>query len=299
MLDQDQFSKLKTLITNNQEIYLILRPNPRIDYLASATSLYLALQSTKKRVLLLSPEKIESNKQQLSAIDLIENKIANKNLTIQLDYDENVIDKISYNIGEKEKKFYLNITPKKGFKPLDYKKVEYYYSGVAADLIICFGIKEFQELGQLYKGFEDLYENTPIITFNSFISELGSLNFSSTNNVCLTELMTELLLQLDLISSAEIATNLLRGIEEESQQFSHNMMNADSFELIAKLLRLGATRFNLTNFLLKQQNIKTNSKDKAAIQPSNNFSQKDTQRTTSSPKTEIGSLHYQPSQFRR
>jgi hypothetical protein len=178
----------------------------------------------------------------LAGVQDLNTQLGKQNLVIEFDYEESAVDKVSYHIGEESGKFYLTIKPKKGSKPLDKSRVDFTYAGADADLIFLVGVHDLETLDQLYFGYEPLYENAFVVTLNSFKPELGNVQIDLSGGSSLSESLVGLLTGLEIPVTEEMATNLLRGIEQATDNLQSFAASADTFEVVAKLLRSGARR---------------------------------------------------------
>ncbi len=167
------------------------------------------------------------------------------------------------------KKFYLTIKPKKGFSPLSDKNVEFSYTGAEADLVIVIGVNELDSLGEFYFGYENLYNQAAIVSINKYETEFGNIKFDASQLSCYSEFVFQLISSLDLFVSSESATNLLRGISEETNNFSSFSTTANTFEVVAKLMRAGARRISGNKNAVSQAFVKDKdqAKDQDNVQP--------------------------------
>jgi nanoRNase/pAp phosphatase (c-di-AMP/oligoRNAs hydrolase) len=242
MWDQSKSDQIKSLISTANSILIVVGDNPNYDQLISAASLNLALADLGKNVLLLSPNKISNKHDNIIGIDAFKHELGNQNLVIGLDYKPESVDKVSYHIGEESNKFYLTIKPKKGFPSLDSSNVEYFYSGAEADLVFLIAVHQYDSLDSLYYGFESLYEGASVVTIHKFEPEIGNVNIDVSDFTCMSEAMMVLMEEMKIKISADIATNIFMGIEQSSKCFSSMNVTADTFEIAADLLKLGARR---------------------------------------------------------
>lgn len=282
MFTSDQLTHLKELTQSAQSILVINPPNPTLDQAAAASALATGLQTLGKQVLLLAPEiKAEA----LSALEQqpdFRSEMGNKDLSISFAYRPEAIDKVSYHIDEQQQRFYLVIKPQKGQAPLDTTSVEYEYTGAEADLIFLVGVQSYESLGQLYEGYEQLFQTSTVVTLNSYEPEFGTLKISAAELSGLSELTAQLLLALEVQVDEGNATNLLAAIEAKTDRLQSFSTTADTFQLVAELLRRGARRKRVNT---------------ATIKPSGNFSQalampKKTNGLV--PKKKKGGLDHQP-----
>ena len=239
MIALEQVSSLKEYLQTAQSVLVILSSKPTNDQLAVASALYLGLINLNKEVGFYAPKKIEGS---FAGLQNIQTELGKQNLIVEFDYHEDAVDKVSYHIGEETNKFYLTIKPQKGKKPLDKNSVNFTYAGADADLVFLVGVHDLEDLGQLYFGYESLYENAFVVTLNSFQPELGTVQIDLSGTSSLSESLVGLLDSLEIPINEEMATDLLRGIETNTQNLQSFSANAETFEIVAKLLRSGGRR---------------------------------------------------------
>ncbi len=244
MLSSDHLSTAKELIDSANQVLIIFPEAAKRDLVWAAVSLAKSLESQDKKCRLLSPQAGAFNYLQSTTVL---SELGNKDLRITFPYTQDLVDKVSYSIDEGQQLFHLVIQPKSGSSPLDTTKVSYDYIGAQADLIITLGVKSLESLDQLYDGYESLYESTPIITVSNFEPSFGTLKLDTSDVSSYCEGTFRLLDSLTYPISSESATLLLAGIEQETQMFHSSTASAETFECIAKLLRMGARRAHSNN----------------------------------------------------
>lgn len=240
MIALEHIASLKEYLQTAKTILVIVGPKPTDDQLAVASALTSGLAMMGKDVGLYSP-KHHSDKA-VSNASHISTELGKQNLVVEFDYDENAVDKVSYHIGEETRKFYLTIKPRKGYKPLDTSAVNFSYIGTDADLVFLVGVHDLESLNQLYFGYESLYENAFLVTLHSFKPELGTVQFDLSSGSSLSESFVDLLEGLEIGITEDMATDLLYGIEQVTNNLQSLTVTAETFEVVAKLLRAGAKR---------------------------------------------------------
>ncbi|MBU0978705.1 MAG: hypothetical protein ABIJ03_01840 [Patescibacteria group bacterium] len=270
MIDDSQLNHLKNLIVSAQNIIIVIGVEASFDQSAAGLALAQVLSATRrendqltanpglesgsdaqekpvadsnhhKQIRLASP-KPRLDTPQLTGLDMMSQELGHQSLTISFEYSEEKVDKISYHIGEEAGKFYLTVKPKVGVEPLDPKTVEYSLTGAEADLLILFGVSELDKLNQLYFGYEELYRNTPLVSFHVFETDFGTVKIDTSTFSSTAEAVYELLSHLGLDTSSDVATNLLAGIEQATNCFQSRTTNAETFAVVADLLKKGARR---------------------------------------------------------
>ena len=273
MIDQNQISRLLEFLSGSEQIFFLFSKNQQPDLILSILANYLffedlvSLNKSKlklKKAVVFSPNKysnclkqfseVETYLKQNNLLSIIQHDLGRENLLITFPYKKNQVDKVSYHIDDKAKRFYLSIKPKKGVAPLSQKEVEFSYTGSSADLLILFGVNDLEDLKELYFAHEELYQNTSLVTVNTFLPDFGTLNLDISGSIGYGEATFYLLksltnfLDIELSSFThieQITTLLLTGISLKTDQFSSKQMTANSFLAVAELLQLGAQRLEL------------------------------------------------------
>ena len=246
MIDQNVIQNLQELIGKINSVFVVLDVNSKPDQVAAGVSFYLALKNLGKDATLFSAEDL-SKKYDFFGINEIKTELGKQNLVVSFDYSEEKVDKVSYHIGEESGKFYLTVKPKKGVAPLDSSSVEFSYSGAETDLIVLFGVHDFENLDQLYFGYESLYQDIPLVVVHHFDPNIGGWVVDTSGNVDAAETMVGLIESLGATITPEMATNLLNSIENSTKFFSSLSTTAETFETVAKLIRAGARRSKLNS----------------------------------------------------
>ncbi|NCO12485.1 MAG: hypothetical protein COZ34_03300 [Candidatus Pacebacteria bacterium CG_4_10_14_3_um_filter_34_15] len=270
MIDKRKLELFKEIFDRSQSILIIYSQNATRDQLFAAASFYASLKSTSnKSTKLLCSKDLSKEQSDIAYLEEAQSEIGHENLCIGLDYLENSVDKVSYHVSEETKKFYLTIKPKKGFAPLSKENIDFSYTGAEADLIILVGVDELDSLGKLYFGYENLFNTATLVNINTYETEFGNFKFDISGASSFSEFIFQVLYELQIPIDPESATNLLTGINEETNNFSSFSATADTFYVISKLMKAGARR--ITKKLKKQQGEQLTNVDKkvAAEVPKN------------------------------
>jgi len=275
VIDQNQVQRLLEFLSVSRKVGILFANTQQQELLLAILAIYLflndlsSLKRTKVNLIklnLFSPAKIEKSfksqsnlkkylkQNQLLAIS--QQDLGKDNLLISFPYQPAQVDKVSYHIGENDQRFYLTIKPQAGSAPLNYQEVNFSYTGSSADLLVLIGVNELEDLQDLYANYRQLYQNTPIITINSFLPDFGTLNLDISGSSGYGEAFFYLIKSLanlleinltDLPKIKQIATLLFASIEQKTNQFTSSIMTADSFLAVAELLKLGAERLENTS----------------------------------------------------
>ena len=237
LFDLSQFSGK---IQQSDIILIILNESPSFDEQLAAASLYLALKQHNKKASLLGVKKIDNPT--ISGLDQLKTDVANKNLVISFDYKEAAVHNVSYHIDDKNNKFHLTIKPQPGHDPLNKDAVNVEYAGADSDLVVLFGVERLDDLGQLYTGYENLYQDANLMSISDFQPNFSASHLDSSVFSSYSEAVFHLLKNAEISFNSEVATNLLAGIQHKTNNFIDPTASADTFEAVANLLRAGAHR---------------------------------------------------------
>jgi hypothetical protein len=231
----------KSVVDSANSILILLPTNPDFDQVASGLSLYLSLIGGKNiQIAASSPVTVEFNR--LVGVNKIATELGNKNLVISLyDYKAEDIERVSYDIENGQ--FRLTVIPKPGVAAPPREQVKLTYTGVSADLIILVGgtsekyfpaifSKDLVDAKLIHVGNRSL-DSDPARGIISFVTPAPSLS----------EVVFSLINEFNLTMDPDIATNLLMGIEQATDNFRSPETNAQTFEMVAALMRAGGRRF--------------------------------------------------------
>ena len=289
MIDQNQTTRLLEFLALSPKVFLLFSSSQQLDIFLTTLACYLFFQDvaslnlkqyTLKELVIFGPKKIKQtlNKyaelsdylESQKLLSICQHDLGRENLLITFPYQAEQVDQVSYQIGDNDQRFYLNIKPKKGHLPLNYEDVEFSYVGSSADLLILFGVDDPSDLKDLYFKNKELYQNTPLISVNNFLPDFGTLNLDISGSGCYGEAVFYLIKNMaslinielnSLESIKQLATLLLASISLKTNNFSHPKMTSDSFLAVAELLQLGAQRLSLepsakANKLIKDSGLK-------------------------------------------
>lgn len=290
--------QIKELINQAKTVFVIVGPDANFDELAGASALFSGLQIADKDVKFLSPKKLKQSFD-ISNLEEIKTEVGHQNLLVSFDYSEEAVDKVSYHIGEETNKFYLTIKPKKDHEPLSADTVEFSYTGADADLVFLVGVSSLEDLEQLYFGYEKLYQDKAVVSMYEYPTGFGTVQLDISEVVGYSELVAQLMSETELHIDGKSATHLLAGIEKESRGFKSLTTTADTFEVVARLLRSGAERteekmVDSASQRTNEESAKKGKSQEISIKQGKNRSKNNHQDKSQKNITSQGSLNYQP-----
>ena len=239
--NQNTLGRIQEITTKCRSAVIVIPPNPSIDAIAASTSLYLALNKMGKTVSIACSQKVQSD---LVASDKIQNIIGagGDSLMVSFPYTDGAIDKVDYNIqGES---FNLVVTPRPGFQKLDPNQVKFSYTGGLVDVIFVIDSPTLNSLGTIYTENQNQFNGKDIINIDRHLTNAyyGTVNYVNKTISSISELILSILQTLGTEIDRDMATNLYAGSAASTNNFTSYSTNAETFEHIATLLRLGAVK---------------------------------------------------------
>ncbi|MDO8610235.1 MAG: DHH family phosphoesterase [bacterium] len=239
--DQNSTTRIHEIVSKGVSGTIILPLNPSVDAIAAATALYLGLTKMGKNITLACSSKPQSD---LTVSDKIQTEFTSggDNLVVSFPYSDGAIDKVDYNIQGNV--FNLIVAPRQGFPKLNPNQVKFTYSGGLVDFIIIIDSPTLQNLGTIYTDNQQQFTGKDLINVDRHLTNafFGTVNFVNKTASSISELVLSILQGLQTEIDRDIATNLYTGISSATNNFTSYSVNADTFEHIATLLRLGAIK---------------------------------------------------------
>jgi len=231
-----------SLISSANDILILLPNKPYLDQVAAALSLYLSFNGSGKKATISCSVPMTAEFSRLVAVDKITSELGSKNLDISfINYDSNSIDKVNYDIDNGQ--FKLTISPKSGLPAPTVEQVKVGYSGISGDLVILVGganDSHFPELkNKEFQNAKIVHVGTRLLDILSIDLEVLSFARSASST---SEVVASLIKESSLVIDADISTNLLAGIEDQSKSFRGPDVTAETFALFADLLKFGGKR---------------------------------------------------------
>ncbi len=242
-------NSFKNLVESANAITILLPQNPSMDEVAAGLSFYLALRD-KKEVAVSCPTPMVVEFNRLIGVNKVSSDLGNKNLSIRFtDYEASDIERVSYDIENGQ--FKLTVIPKPGLSAPKQEQVEMNYSGLAGDTVILVGGNSADDFPALSS--KDMLSSKIIHVGTKTLATSGDkalLSFDRPASA-VSEIAYALISETGVTIDSDVSTNLLAGIEAASQGFKADGVSAETFEIVAHLLRAGGQR------LVRNQNKET------------------------------------------
>ncbi len=234
-------TNLSSILESASSILILLPVNVNFDQVAAGLSLSLALGEEKDvSVSCPTPMRVEFNR--LVGVNRVTTDLGNKNLVVRfVDYKANDIERVSYDIERGQ--FKLTVIPKPQVAPPTQEQVDFSYSGVNADAVILIGGHSGADFPALTSnelaGTQLIHIGTKSLTLAGKQPAISLARPGSSDSEVIAALIKESGFRLD----ADIATNLIIGIDEGSNHFKKGeSVTADTFQVVADLMRAGGKR---------------------------------------------------------
>src|SRR3989344_8823415 len=242
-MDNVMLEKIKDLLAKNENIGIAIGKNPGIDEMAAGLSLYLVLSEIGKKITIVCPTDPIVEVSSLVGIDKVKKSFnggANGDLTVTFPYKEGEIEKISYTLEEGK----LNILVKAGENGLSFneKDVDYNRATAAPALVFVVGTPRISDFGTAF-DMEVLKDSKVInVDYKPENQGFGDIPLLGKNSSSVCELVASFISSLSFNIDVDIASNLLAGIIDATDNFQKEATSALAFETAASLLKKGAVR---------------------------------------------------------
>jgi len=227
----------KSVIDQSRSILILLPTNPSFDQVGGGLSLFLALEG-KKDIAISCPTQMKVEFNRLVGVDKIGDEIGNKNLVLKFgDYPSENIERVSYDIENQQ--FKLTVIPKPQMEPPKKAQVEVSFSGVSADTTILIGGASAQDFPALLTN-----ELTATRIIHIGISDIQTPEGRNIISLArpassISEIMADYIKEIEGGYHPDIASNLLSGIHEGSNNFNRKEVSANTFKLAGELMAAG------------------------------------------------------------
>lgn len=241
-MDNLTFEKVKEAINKYNNIGIVVPTNPSVDKMAAALSLNLALFDMGKNTTIATPQEPLVEVSNLVGIDRVKTSLGGEggDLIVSFPYREGEIEKVSYTRDDN----FLNIVVKAGELGLGFndKDVKFTRGGATPELLFVIGAERVSDLGKLFDP--SILKDTVVVNIDNSAQNqgFGDILMVSPRLSSISESIANLMLALNFKIDADIAMNLMKGIEDATGNFQDPNTSSLAFEMAGILMRSGATR---------------------------------------------------------
>lgn len=243
-------TELKNLLPTVKNILIVLPPQADIDRLGSALALFLSLTAQGKEVYVVSEETPKVGQAYLYGIDHVRNSLpqvggGNFILTLEgvaaSDNTVPALEKLDWYGENNNLNLVFHVVPGQTFQPA---RIIPHYQGSGFNLIFVIGAVNLNALGIIYTSSAQAFSGAHIVNIDnqSANTSFGQTNVIDVNPSSVSEIMTEVITGLGLPLDADTASNLISGLFEVTGNLTGPKVTADTFMVMANLLRAGGKK---------------------------------------------------------
>lgn len=245
-----RIGELKNLLPNAKNILIALPTNSNVDKLAAGLALFLIFEQQSKQVSVVCDDSIKVAQANLFGVDHIQKNLPQTeggNLILTLegvaspDGTVPALEKLDWYAQDSNLNLVFHVLPNQAFQPV---KIVPRYSNERFDLIFVLGAANLNSLGNVYQQNQQIFSGTHIVNIDtqSENSNFGQTNILDKDVSSVSEITQNLIADLNLPLDTDIASNLLAGIFGETDNLTNAKASADTFIVIANLLRAGGKK---------------------------------------------------------
>jgi hypothetical protein len=254
MIDQQQVQNLLDVLEQSHKPVVIFPETTDMDLLVASwvfrEFLEFFLPSQNHQALLLSPvspQLPKTLKPLLDAEKVLQHLQADS-LIIEFPYQTEKIDQVFSQLSADKNHFFITVKPQAGQQPLSEDEVTFRQGSDQADAVFLFGVNDVNTLTSLGLQVESFFrsEKRPVVTFNQFLPDFGSLNIDIAAE-SYSEMLFHLMKRLLVVASGERElVEFFEGNETKTQHLQTQSATSSTFLAVAELMQYGGKRFLLT-----------------------------------------------------
>ncbi len=251
---ESQLSELIKLLPSAQSILILLPVNSTVDELAGGLALFLSLEEARKEAAIVTEGIIRVGHTNLFGVGEIQSKAPETHggdfvITLEgVAVTDNegkgsvpALEKLDYYTQGSNLNLVFKVLSGQKFEPLG---ISSHHEGKGFDLIFVIGAANFSELGSRYTSNQQLFTTAHVVNIDNWNnnSQFGTTNVVDTGASSVSEMISQILLSLNLPVNGDIATNILSGIFAATADLQKRNTGADTYEAVAQALRAGGQK---------------------------------------------------------
>ncbi len=256
-------SEIASSLSQATNVLVTVNKDPSVDQLAACIGLTLALNKEDKHAAAVFSGEVPS------VMEFLEpNKTLEKNTDSLRDFiisiDREKADKLRYKVEDSFVRIF--ITPYK--TSISENDLEFSQGDFNVDAVVALGVQERTQLDEAILAHGRILHDATIISVNNaYNSELGSLNWYNESASSLSEMVAEIIKQIDnKVFDSQIATALLTGIVAETDRFKNDKVTQKTMDMSGILISAGASP-NLVATKLEESNDSQEPEDETPPEP--------------------------------
>lgn len=249
-------TELKNLLPTAKKILIALpaSSDSDIDRLAAGLALFLSLTSQGKEVYVVCEETTTVGQAYLFGIDHIQKnlpRVGGGNMTLIFEgvaaSDNTVpaLENLDWYAENNNLNLVFHVVPGQTFQPA---RIVPHYQGSGFGLIFVIGSVSPNSLGSLYAQNAQIFSGAHLVNIDNQQANtgFGQTNVLDSNASSVSEIMEEVINGLGLSLDADTASNLISGVFATTDNLTNAKVSADTFMIIANLLRAGGKKPQVT-----------------------------------------------------
>ncbi|MGB4800744.1 MAG: hypothetical protein WBP03_04475 [Candidatus Saccharimonadales bacterium] len=243
---EDQLTQLVAKLKSSQNVLVTVSKSPSVDQLSAAIGLTLALNKLQKHATAVFSGQVPSTIEFLKPEETLEPTTDSlRDFIIAL--DKSKADKLRYRVEDEVVRIF--ITPY--HSAITEQDLDYSQGDFNVDVIVALGVHEQQDLDDAIQAHGRILHDATLTTVDiEGQSDMGAINVVNTSASSLSEIITNVVGQLDTsVFDSQIATALLTGIVAMTERFSNGRTTPETMKASATLMSAGADQQLVANEL--------------------------------------------------
>lgn len=245
-----QINEIKNKLDSVQNVLVVLPKEVSMDKLAAGLALYLSLKASGKNANIVSEALPLVSHSNLFGIGEIKNSLpkGSGNFMVHLDGVADpgandptkkvpTLEKLDWYTSDSTLNLVFHVVPGQRFEPTNIRSS---YENGGLELVFVIGAASVAELGELYIQNLGSFSQAKIINIdiNPANTNFGAVNLVGTTSATLSEVVSQVLNGVGLKTDPDIATNILTGIYEATNNLS-GVVDAETFLAVSLAMQAG------------------------------------------------------------
>jgi hypothetical protein len=245
---EQQTAETQRMLQTAKNILVVVPTQVSTDALASGLALYLSLRNGRQ-VSIVSEATLTVGMSNLFGVGSVAASLpatsgGNFILTlanVAADGGVPSLERLDYDTQGSDLRLVFVVKPGQKFEPT---AITPSFAGSGFDLIFVVGSANLQNLGNIYNFNAQLFSQAPIVNIdnNQANAQFGVVNVVDSNSSSVSEIVSNLLFDSGSPVDSDIASNLVAGIYDGSQNLQSGAVNVETFTILAELLRRGGQK---------------------------------------------------------
>jgi nanoRNase/pAp phosphatase (c-di-AMP/oligoRNAs hydrolase) len=244
-----QSQEIKRMLEGANKVLIALPVETDTDSLAAGLALFLTLQQAQKEVSIVTESTVRVSHTNLYGVGSIQStlpQVAGGNMTLTLkgvgvNGEVPSVERLDYNTVGSDLNLVFLVKPGQKFEPID---ISHNYETGNFDLIFTIGSISLDALGGMYKNNSNVFSQSPVVNIDikALNQQYGVVNLGDSTVSSLSELVGQVIFDLQMPIEQDGSTNLLNGIFEATQNLSSDKVGADTYHIVAESIRKGGVK---------------------------------------------------------